>query len=152
MSTQDALAAMKAFIDAFPENLETARKIGSQQTQSFNVSPVKSVLIAGLGGSGIGGKVIAQIVSSDSKAPILSLHDYTLPAWVDSSTLFIACSYSGNTDETLTAVQAANRAGAQIACITSGGKLKELASSNGWNCVEIPGGQPPRTSFGFNAH
>jgi glucose/mannose-6-phosphate isomerase len=72
-----------------------------------------------------------------------------LPKYVGPKTLVFATSYSGNTEETLSAYAEAKAAGATIVCVTSGGKLKELALADGFAVVTVPGGQPPRTALGF---
>lgn len=142
---------MERLIDAFPENMKAAIDIGTRAAAAFRTAPVSNVLISGLGGSGIGGKIVSQLVWDACTVPIQVVNDYRLPAWVGPDTLFIASSYSGNTEETLSTVKEAMARGAQMACITSGGKLKALAEKEGWNLTVIPGGQPPRTSFGYNA-
>jgi glucose/mannose-6-phosphate isomerase len=103
-----------------------------------------------MGGSGIGGTIAAEVVASEAVIPIVTNNGYSIPAFVDEHTLFIACSYSGNTEETITATELASKAGAKIVVIVSGGKLLFMAEQNDWDHIIIPGGQPPRASFGFS--
>lgn len=151
MNVETALEQMKAYITGFPENIRMALGIGESSFPDFNTRPISNVLIAGLGGSGIGGKIVSQLVWDDCKVPIQLINDYSVPAWVNADTLFIAVSYSGNTEETLSALGQAQKNGAEVACITSGGALASMAAEKGYNVVTIPGGQPPRTSFGINS-
>ena len=77
------------------------------------------------------------------------LKDYTIPNFVNKYTLVIANSYSGNTEETLYALEKCQAKGAEIAVITSGGKLKTIAEEHNYNKIIIPGNQPPRAMFGY---
>src|SRR5690606_24788271 len=104
----------------------------------------------GLGGSGIGGTVASQIVANDANIPIIVNKDYKIPAFVNENTLVICSSYSGNTEETLEMLALAEAKGAEIACVTSGGKLEEIAKGKGYNLITIPSGHPPRAAFGFS--
>ena len=108
-----------------------------------------NIVIAGMGGSGIGGDLVRAVVGSQFPCPIIVHRGYTLPAFVTSQTLFIAVSYSGNTEETLLSVEGAFAQGAQILAVTSGGKLKAFADTHDFPCVMIPSGQPPRASLGY---
>lgn len=105
--------------------------------------------ICGLGGSGIGGTVVSQIVAQDAICPITINKDYKIPAFVNENTLVIACSYSGNTEESIEMIVQAQNKKAEIAIITSGGKLLETATQNNYNHIVIPGGHPPRAAFGL---
>ncbi|MFN2424299.1 MAG: bifunctional phosphoglucose/phosphomannose isomerase [Cryomorphaceae bacterium] len=151
MNKEQAIEEMGRLIKAFPQNMRDAVKIGQKAAAGFRTAPVSNVLISGLGGSGIGGRIISQLVYDSCKVPIRVISDYSIPAFVGPDTLFIASSYSGNTEETLSTLKEAMAREAQISCITSGGELKAIAELKGYNMIEIPGGQPPRTSFGYNA-
>ena len=107
------------------------------------------ILVLGMGGSGIGGRFLGGLLGDTCAVPIASGHDYRIPAWVGPSTMVLACSYSGNTEETLAALDAAVAKGAQVRALTSGGKLKALADANGWPVLTVPGGHPPRSQFGW---
>ena len=85
----------------------------------------KAVLITGLGGSGIGGSLVAEWMNPTSATPILVNKDYYLPAWVDEHALVIACSYSGNTEETLSAMDQALERNAEVAVISSGAHVAD---------------------------
>jgi glucose/mannose-6-phosphate isomerase len=85
----------------------------------------------------------------ESKIPISVFREYELPAYPDSSTLVFLSSYSGNTEETLSAYQEAKKKGALLICITSGGKLKEYAQKDNVTFIQIPEGLPPRCALGF---
>lgn len=148
---KEEIARMQAYIEKFPSDMKEAFEIGSKAVKSFDTKKVDRVLIIGLGGSGIGGRICQNLVFDSCSTPISLVNNYDLPAWVNSTTLVIAVSYSGNTEETLNAYNQATEKGCQIACITSGGSLAEKAKIDGANIVLIPGGQPPRTSFGYNA-
>lgn len=111
---------------------------------------IRNVVITGLGGSGIGGSIAADLVSGQASVPITINKDYGLPGLVDSSTLVIACSYSGNTEETLYALGIAEAKNAQIACISSGGQLKARAEEKGYNCLSMQGDNPPRSMLGYS--
>ena len=141
---------MKEHIAAFTSHITQAMKIG----ESFSVKEsreIRNVLVTGLGGSGIGGTIVAQICDSELKVPFLVSKDYFIPGFVDQYTMVIASSYSGNTEETLQALAAAQKKGALIVCVTSGGKVAEIAQKNNYSTILIPGGMPPRSAFGFSA-
>ena len=108
-----------------------------------------NIVIAGMGGSGIGGDLVKAVVGAQFPCPIIVHRGYTLPAFVTSQTLFIAVSYSGNTEETLLSVERAFAQGTNILAVTSGGKLKAFADTHNLPCVIIPAGQPPRASLGY---
>lgn len=140
---------MKELIANFSQHLQTALQTIKSTNIKSSERAVHNVLITGLGGSGIGGSVMAELVADQSPIPILVNKNYDIPAFVNESTLVIACSYSGNTEETLSAVAQAQAKGAMFACISAGGKLKEIAESNGYNLLSMEGGNPPRSMFAY---
>jgi glucose/mannose-6-phosphate isomerase len=141
---------MKELIAAFPEQLEKALQIG--QSYSFAAAPSlpANVVLTGLGGSGIGGSMVQNYTFDKLKVPYLVNKDYFLPAFIDANSLVIVCSYSGNTEETIAAMEQAINAGATIVCVTSGGKIAELAKEKGIDCILLPGGMPPRSCVGYS--
>ena len=146
-------ANMRDLIEKFPTQLNDAivdlskkdNRTHKKVAQNFSPS---GVLIIGMGGSGIGGAIVEGILSQSSKIPVLSCADYSIPGWVCESTLVVACSYSGNTEETIEAVKVASERGAKISVVTSGGVLSEMAKEKDWPIVTMPGGHPPRSQFG----
>jgi len=110
-------------------------------------SPVDKVVILGMGGSAIGGDMVRRLALTESKAPVWVHRDYGLPPFVDRSTLVIASSYSGNTEETLSAFTASLETPAKKLAITAGGKLKKLAEKEGIPVFVIDYQAPPRAAF-----
>ncbi|HNB82158.1 MAG TPA: hypothetical protein PLP14_08685, partial [Chitinophagaceae bacterium] len=105
---------MKHLIERFTQQLEEAMQIGELVSIPFEVKNLQMVLVSGLGGSGIGGSIAQEYVYDKLRIPFLVNKDYFIPASVNEQTLFIACSYSGNTEETLQAVESARKAKARI--------------------------------------
>jgi glucose/mannose-6-phosphate isomerase len=105
------------------------------------------VVVAGMGGSGIAGDVLAALAFGVSSVPVLAAKGDRLPAFVGPGTLLVAVSYSGNTAETLSAVEQGMAAGARLVAVTSGGGLAELARSRGAPLVAIEGGRMPRAAL-----
>ena len=135
-----------AFVERFPEHLSDARLLGSD----IRISGVDKVLVTGMGGSAIAGSLLQSYCSE--KAPLLSVQvskGYEVPGNVDKSTLVIAISYSGNTEETLSAVKSAMRKGARLVVVASGGKLKQQAEQLNKPVVEIPEGFQPRAAMPY---
>jgi glucose/mannose-6-phosphate isomerase len=141
---------LKQLIENFPGHLAEALKNIESSSLSSPTQTFNNVLITGLGGSGIGGTIVAELAEPIASVPIFVNKDYQIPAFVNANTLVIACSYSGDTEETLMAVDSAMQQGAHIACITSGGKLKALAEEKGLNYLSMTGGNPPRSMFGYS--
>jgi glucose/mannose-6-phosphate isomerase len=139
---------MRNLILNFPSQIEKTLESLSQQEFKAELGSTQNIVIAGMGGSGIAGKVLSQVYGSTLKYPINFATGYTIPGFVNQNTLFIACSYSGNTEETLIMVKAAQEKGAKIACMSSGGQLANLAQKNNWPIFFIEGGHPPRSQFG----
>ena len=109
----------------------------------------RHLLVLGVGGSAIGGDLLKEAVAGSLSRPITVNRTYTIPAWVNRETLVVACSYSGNTEETLSATQAAADKGARILAFTSGGKLASWAKRHGFPLILIPPGLPPRAAIGY---
>lgn len=107
-----------------------------------------NVLIVGMGGSSISGHIIKAQADRGIGIPVRICQGRHIPFWAGENTLVIAVSYSGNTEETIGALNEAARCGC-ICCISSGGKLEEIARTRGYGFVSVPQGYPPRTALGF---
>lgn len=141
---------MKELIAGLPNQIRDAVSIGRASKFNATQKEIKSIIVCGLGGSGIGGKIISLLLIDELKVPFLTTNDYTIPAFVDEHTLVIASSYSGNTEETIYAVREAEKRKAEIAVITSGGELLDMSKSKGWNYVVVPGGEQPRAMLAYS--
>ncbi len=141
---------MKQLISDFSKHLQEAREVILKSKLSKPKVSIQNVVIAGLGGSGIGGDIVSEISAPIASVPILVNKSYELPAFVNENSFVIACSYSGNTEETLVALDAAISKKAEIACITSGGKLKEMAEERACDCLSMKDGNPPRSMLGYS--
>ena len=141
---------MDKLIAAFPDNMTEALAIASNSNFRKPERAIRNVVISGMGGSGIGGKIVSQWVQDEIKVPVIILNDYNLPEFVDEHSLVIGSSYSGGTEETLISVQKAHEKGAHIIGIGSGGELKDFCEANGYDSVVVPGGKPPRTQLAYS--
>ncbi|HRO43010.1 MAG TPA: bifunctional phosphoglucose/phosphomannose isomerase [Flavipsychrobacter sp.] len=141
---------MKQLVQAFPTQLQEALIIGQSYRFHTPKKEFKNVVLTGLGGSGIGGSIVQNFVVDKMAVPFLVNKDYFLPSFVNKDTLVIASSYSGNTEETLSAMSQALTAKATIVCITSGGKLSEIAKKKNLDCILLPAGMPPRACLGYS--
>ena len=140
---------MNDYINDFTNHLEDALKIGNSAKLNNPKKNITNVLICGLGGSGIGGSIIKDLISNNVSVPIATSKGYDVPSFVNEKTLVVACSYSGNTEETIYSLEKCLNKNAEIAIITSGGKLQEIALNNSLNHIIIPEGHPPRAMFGY---
>ena len=109
----------------------------------------RSVAILGVGGSAIGGDILAGLISQEKTAPLSVIRDYSLPGWVGADTLAIVSSYSGNTEETLFMYRQAKDAGARVVVITSGGELGREAGKDGVPILDVPFAGEPRAALGY---
>jgi len=140
---------MDEHIARFSKQLEEAIEIATKAVLTKKTN-VHQVLVTGLGGSGIGGSVVAELVQDNCRVPVVVNKDYFLPSYINSNTLVVVSSYSGNTEETLSCLQQAIDKKAQIVCITSGGKVAEIAKKYNLDIILLPGGNPPRTCLGYS--
>ncbi len=141
---------MKKLVLDFPIQLQEALIIGKNHKFVTPVSTFSNIVVTGLGGSGIGGSIVQNFVFDKLNVPFIVNKDYFLPAFVNKHTLVIVCSYSGNTEETLMAMQQARKQKATIICITSGGKVAEFANAKKLDCILVPAGMPPRSCLGYS--
>jgi glucose/mannose-6-phosphate isomerase len=140
-------SGMLNHLHQFPEQCQKAWEKVNRFELPREYNKISSVVIAGMGGSAIGGDIVRRLALAESKAPVWVHRDYGLPAFVDENTLLIASSYSGNTEETLSAFTASLGTGAKKLAITSGGKLKDLARREGVPTFVIDYQAPPRAAF-----
>jgi len=141
---------MKDLIANFSNQLDKALAISKKNPLSFGKKKFTQIYVSGLGGSGIGATIIQDFVKDKIEIPFTVNKSYSTHKTINKKTLFIACSYSGNTEETLAAVKIAIKAKAEIVCITSGGYLEDLAKKNKFTCIVVPGGMPPRSCLGYS--
>ena len=116
----------------------------------INKSDISNIIISGLGGSAISADLIKNYLGSEIKIPIIVNRNYNLPKFASKNTLFIASSYSGNTEETISALNQALELGCKIVCITTGGEVEAIAKSKKLNCVKVQPGFQPRYSLGLS--
>jgi len=110
----------------------------------------EAVVILGMGGSAIGGDLLRTLLESECPVPIIVNRDYTVPAFVNGRTLAIASSYSGNTEETLAALEAARQAGAMLLAIATGGQLAARARELNVPLLTFDYRAQPRAALGHS--
>src|SRR3989338_824690 len=108
-------------------------------------SDISNIVVIGMGGSAIGGDLLKAYLLGNGKVPVHVIRDYKVPKFVDENTLVFAVSYSGNTEETLSALKDAQKKNAKIIGVTSGGQL--AAECN--KLIAIPKGLQPRAALGY---
>jgi glucose/mannose-6-phosphate isomerase len=137
---------MIEIIDDLPQQIEEAVELGS--SVDFEFKGIKNVCIGGMGGSSIGGELLQNISARHSKIPFFVVRDYNLPRFVNSKTLMIIVSYSGNTEETLSLMdQVRNKT--KILCVSSNGIVADRAKEEKIPLISIPKGYPPRGAIAY---
>ncbi|MDA1196925.1 MAG: bifunctional phosphoglucose/phosphomannose isomerase [Nanoarchaeota archaeon] len=132
---------MHTVIKGFPEQCKRALGLAKGIIVS---SEITSIVICGMGGSGISGDLLKMYMAK-SKIPVFTVRDYVVPEFVDQYTLVVAISYSGNTEETLSAFADAKERGATLVAITSGGQLAGKCQK----VIRVPGDLQPRAALGY---
>jgi len=125
---------------------EIARESFVKQIKKFDVQDIDHIVFAGMGGSGSIGDVIGAILSKED-VHVSNVKGYVLPKTVDSKTLIVTTSVSGNTRETMTVLEKAKNSPAKIAAFSSGGMIKEYCQRNNIFHQEISMIHSPRASF-----
>lgn len=143
-------ANMLEQLHKFPEQCRAAWRKAGEFKLPPDYTNINKVVILGMGGSAIAGDLLQSLVSGVSK-PIVFVHrDYDLPAFVDDSTLVIASSYSGNTEETLSAFSQALKTKSKKLAMTTGGKLQALAEEAAAPVFHIDLVAQPRAALGYS--
>ena len=142
---------MFEMIASIPDQLEEGLSIAENanltglESETFN-----TVVLAGMGGSAIAGDLLKSLMISDIQIPFMVQRNYRLPRFVNKKTLVICSSYSGNTEETLSAFEDALASGAHVIAISTGGRLATRAAYNKIPFIAIPEGFPPRAALGYS--
>ena len=123
------MSVTKKSIEGFTRQLGDALKIGQSLDLMRPGSDIRNVVIAGMGGSGISANLVESLTWGRIPIPITVCKSYTIPQFVSPHTLFIASSYSGNTEETIAALNKALLKRAHCIVIASGGKILYSATN-----------------------
>jgi glucose/mannose-6-phosphate isomerase len=141
-------SGMLSLVDKLPDMLAEGWVIANK-ADIPNAGRIDNLVISGMGGSAISGDIISLVLRDTADYPIYVNRSYSCPKFVNDKTLFIALSYSGNTEETISSFKEALNKGARIISISSGGELKELSIKNNIKHIEVPKGLPPRAALGY---
>ena len=110
-----------------------------------------NILVCGMGGSAIGGDFVKSVISNDVDIPMYINRDYTIPKWVNKKTLVFICSYSGNTEETISCYDQIVNLQLIPIIISTGGFLLSDAIKNKFPIIKMPSGIQPRAAFGYSS-
>lgn len=127
-----------------PKHYRTAAELAAKI--KINYPKPDNIVVAGLGGSAIGGDLVKDWAKNQLSIPIEVSRDYTLPAYADKKTLVLVTSYSGDTEETLGSFLDALKRGCMVFCISSGGALIKYAQKHKVPYLQVPAGMPPRAA------
>src|SRR5512142_1675643 len=137
-------------IDGLPTQLQTAWELG-QTPPLPDITTPTSIVISGMGGSAIGADLVAAAISATCPVPVIVHRDYGLPAFArGKSTLMIASSHSGNTEETLDSFETARKQDCTIMAVTTGGELAKRAAQCGYPVWTFEHAGQPRAAVGFS--
>ncbi len=130
------------FVDQCKEAIETGERFDFPVIEGID-----QIIVCGMGGSAMAGEIARRF----ARVPLVVNRSYTLPPFADEHTLLITISYSGNTAETLSALDQSMGRCTSILCISSGGRMEEIARTRGIRFLKIPSGYQPRAAMGYLA-
>ena len=157
-------ANMIELLEEFPQKMRDALRLGEEFTIPTNFSPAsvsnsvpapgsaqnfKNIVVLGMGGSAIGGDLLSNYLADELSIPIVVIRGYDIPKFVDENSLVFAVSYSGNTEETISALKKCLEAKARVIALTSGGKLAALSQENNFPVIKVPAGIQPRAAISY---
>jgi glucose/mannose-6-phosphate isomerase len=138
---------MLSFCVEAPKHYREAAKIAKKTSLSY--TKPANIIVSGMGGSAIGGELLKDWARSKARVPIEVSRDYSLPAYVNEKSLVLIVSYSGETEESLSAFLHAARRKCMTFCISSGGSLLEFAEKLNVPYLRVPAGMPPRAALPY---
>jgi len=133
----------------FPEHLRDALWRVESASIAAKDCP-GGLVVAGMGGSAIGGDLALAVLGDRATRPIVTSREYGLPPWTTPDTMVLCSSYSGDTEETLAAYDAAGALGAPRIVCTTGGRLADSARGDGVPVIPLPGAYQPRAAIGYS--
>jgi len=145
---------MIRLLEEFPQKTIDALRLGEE----FSIPPdfllssaekFKNIVILGMGGSAISGDLLSDYLADELPIPIVVIRGYDIPKFVDENSLVFAVSYSGNTEETLSALKKCLEVKAGVIVLTSGGKFAVLSEENNFPFIKVPAGIQPRTAIPY---
>lgn len=157
-------ANMIELLEEFPQKMRDALRLGEEFTIPTDLLPnpatttttvtitaqsFKNIVVLGMGGSAIGGDLLSEYLADELSIPIMVIRGYNIPKFVDENSLVFAVSYSGNTEETISALKRCLEAKARVIALTSGGKLAILAQENSFPVIKVPAGIQPRAAISY---
>ena len=140
-------SGMSDAIAGMAEQLREGERRGAEAGTELGLPA--AVVMAGMGGSAMGGELLRALVAADCPVPITRVRGFGVPVWAGPGTLVVCTSYSGDTAETLACAQQAHAQGAALLGVASGGELARLADELGFPCALVPGGLQPRAALGY---
>lgn len=142
-------SGMLGEVEGLPEQCLEALEIGRGIDPVPSPSSIRRVAFAGMGGSAIGGDILRSLLQDEMALPVTVHRGYSIPLTMGRETLLFAVSYSGETEETLSAVEVAMRQGCVIVAASSGGTLSRWARESGFPLLKVPAGKQPRAALAY---
>ena len=143
-------SGMRRRLRLLPESCRWGWEQGSRFTPPPDWGELRRVVVGGMGGSAVAGDLLADLASSDGSLSISVVRDFSLPFPLDDATLFLACSHSGATRETLSLYRQAREGGTPLLAMAGGGPLSDLAVSDGIPLLKVDAPGEPRSALGYN--
>ena len=143
-------SGMRRLLSGFHSQVEDAVRIGKRTKIPSMGSSIDAIVVTGLGGSAIAGDLLRSYLAPELRVPFIVNRHYFLPHFVGGKSLVIVSSYSGDTEETISAHLDARKRRARVLCISSGGETQRLARKFRQPVITIPRGLPPRAALGYS--
>lgn len=141
---------MRKLLMEFPRQIEDAVRLGNSVKIPIDGSSFSNIVVTGLGGSAIGSDILRSYVADELDIPFIVNRNYCMPEFVGKKSLVIVSSYSGETEETISAHLDATKRKSAVLCISSGGETERLAGKLKQPLIKIPKGYPPRAALGYS--
>lgn len=134
----------------FYNQLVEAEKIASRaELEKIKKRNYRGIAFLGMGGSGFAGDIIKALIRDSADIPVEVVKGYSLPGYVKEGWLAVSISYSGNTEETISATNRALERGCEIIAVCSGGELEKIGTDHNKTVIRIPAGMQPRGAIGY---
>ncbi|HYJ33401.1 MAG TPA: bifunctional phosphoglucose/phosphomannose isomerase [Candidatus Binatia bacterium] len=141
---------MAARIESFPEQIRAGASIAAPALRHLTPGVPRRLVLFGMGGSAIAGDLLRAVAEREGTAPVHVVRHYLPPAWLTPEDFLVFSSYSGETEETLSAFEATRSIGARGCVLSTGGTLAAQAGAAGIPAAYLPPGHPPRAALGYS--